>query len=229
MSTAGSRCNREVFRACCSRKAAVSDQLEGNVARSGLLAAVALAAGHRGAQCLRRRGQGIRQHKCDRCLRRRPVAREHGSSFGRALGQQPAFATDFLDGSSWSTLVEWCSHLHVDVERQRISDGLERPDAAQLVHARLQCRPTGQVAPTDCSKAPTARRLVLSEAGPGDGGGGPGQFHHPSGVGIQWQLVSLGLPRAQAAAFVGYWQQIVTTMRSVAGQRLPIRVESHGG
>ena len=54
-----------------------------------------------------------------------------------------------------------------------------------------------------------ADRLLLPEARQGDGGGRPGQLHRPAWLGIQRRLVPLGRQR-QAAAFVGFWQQVVT-------------------
>jgi hypothetical protein len=126
------------------------------------------------------------------------------SSFGRAVGEQPTFAMDFLDGASWSTLVNtapsymsaWKGSGHTMIW------GLPMlPNSGGSLGQ-------GATGAYNSSFLQIAQDMVT--AGQGSSVIRPG-----------WEFNGGWFPWAangQAAAFVAYWQQIVNTMRSVPGQ-----------
>ena len=129
-------------------------------------------------------------------LRRYQGRRRRVSSFGRAVGQQPTFAMDFLDGGTWSTLVNeaptymstWSGSGYdmvwgLPMLPNSFSADSNAADTSGSAYG-LRARRCGRL------------RLLFSETGPGDGGRRAGQLHHPSGLGVQRRLVPLGRRRA---------------------------------
>jgi hypothetical protein len=142
---------------------------------------------------------------------------ETTSAFGGAVGQQPTFAMDFLNGSSWSTLVNsaptymstWSSSGYTMIWGVPMLPNSFSPDS------------------NVADKSGSAYGLVQGASGVYNSyflklaeemvAGGQGSAIIRPG----WEFNGSWFPwaaKGQAAAFVGYWQQIVTTMRSVAGQ-----------
>ena len=109
------------------------------------------------------------------------------SAFGRALGQSPTFAMDFLDGDSWSDLVNTAPSYMAAWKGSGYAMVWGLPmlpdDSASDGYSLSQ----------GASGAYNSYFLTL---GPGHGGGRTGQLHHPSGLGIQRWVVPVGRQRA---------------------------------
>jgi Glycosyl hydrolase family 26 len=138
------------------------------------------------------------------------------SSFGRAIGQQPAFATDFLNGSTWSTLVSgaptymstWSGSGYTMVWGVPMLPNSFSPDSnAADTSGSAYGLQQGASGAFNSYFLKLAKEMVA---------GGQGN----SIVRPGWEFNGSWFPwaaKGQAAAFVGYWQQIVETMRSVSG------------
>jgi hypothetical protein len=126
------------------------------------------------------------------------------SSFGGAIGKQPTFAMDFLDGASWSTLVNTApSYMSA-----------WKGSGYTMIWGLPMLPNSGSTLGQGATGAYNSYFLQLAQdmvaAGQGSSVIRPG-----------WEFNGGWFPWAangQAAAFVTYWQQIVTTMRSVSGQ-----------
>jgi Glycosyl hydrolase family 26 len=138
------------------------------------------------------------------------------SSFGAAIGQQPAVATDFLDGRTWATLVNeaptwmstWSGSGYTMVWSVPMLPDTFSPDAnAADTSGSAYGLQQGASGAYNSYFLQLAQEMVAG--GQGDSIVRPG-----------WEFNGSWFPWAangQAAAFVGYWQQIVETMRSVPG------------
>ena len=130
------------------------------------------------------------------------------SAFGRALGQSPTFAMDFLDGDSWSDLVNTAPSYMAAWKGSGYTMVWGLPmlpdDSASDGYSLSQ----------GASGAYNSYFLTLAQDMVAGGQGS-------SIIRPGWEFNGGWFPWAangQAAAFVGYWQQIVDTMRSVPGQ-----------
>ncbi len=145
------------------------------------------------------------------------LAPQSTDSFGRAVGHQPTFAMDFLDGGTWSTLVNeaptymstWSGSGYdmvwgLPMLPNSFSADPNVADTSGSAYGLQQ----GAAGAYDSYFLKLAQEMVA--------GGQGGSIIRPG-----WEFNGNWFPWAadgQAAAFVGYWQQIVNTMRSVAGQ-----------
>jgi hypothetical protein len=133
------------------------------------------------------------------------------SSFGRAIGTQPTFAMDFLDGDSWSALVNTAPSYMAAWKNSgdTMIWGIPMlPNVSSGSGANAPSLGQGAAGAYNASFLKLAQDMVAG--GQGDSIIRPGwEFN---GGWFSWAA------NGQAAAFVGYWQQIVTTMRSVPGQ-----------
>lgn len=126
------------------------------------------------------------------------------SSFGRAVGKQPTFAMDFLDGASWSALVNTApSYMSA-----------WKGSGHTMIWGLPMLPNSGSSLGQGATGVYNSYFLQLAQdmvaAGQGSSVIRPG-----------WEFNGGWFPWAangQAAAFVAYWQQIVNTMRSVPGQ-----------
>jgi len=139
------------------------------------------------------------------------------SSFGRAIGQQPTFAMDFLDGSSWSSLVgdaptymsTWSGSGYTMVWGVPMLPNSFSPDSNPG-------DTSGSAYGLEQGASGAYNSYFLKLAKEMVAGGQGSSIVRPG-----WEFNGSWFPWAangQAAAFVGYWQQIVDTMRSVSGQ-----------
>jgi hypothetical protein len=130
------------------------------------------------------------------------------SAFGQAVGQPLSFAMDFLDGDSWSDLVNSAPSYMAAWKNSGYTMiwGLPMlPDDSSSDGYSLG---QGAAGAYDSYFLQLAQDMVA---------GGQGSSIIRPG----WEFNGGWFPWAangQAAAFVGYWQQIVNTMRSVPGQ-----------
>ena len=145
------------------------------------------------------------------------LAPQSTNSFGRAVGHQPSFALDFLDGGTWSTLVNeaptymstWSGSGYemvwgLPMLPNSFSADPNVADTSGSAYGLQQ----GAAGAYDSYFLKLAQEMVAG--GQGNSIIRPGwEFN---GNWFAWSA------DGQAAAFVGYWQQIVNTMRSVAGQ-----------
>jgi Bacterial Ig-like domain (group 3)/Glycosyl hydrolase family 26 len=139
------------------------------------------------------------------------------SAFGNAIGNQPMYAMDFLDGTSWSTMVNgapsymsaWSNSGYtmvwgVPMLPDTFSPDTNAADTSGSAYGLQQ----GAAGAYNANFLQLAQDMVAG-----------GQAS--SIVRIGWEFNGGWFPWAaqgQAAAFVAYWQQIVNTMRSVPGQ-----------
>jgi hypothetical protein len=126
------------------------------------------------------------------------------SSFGRAIGKQPTFAMDFLDGDSWSALVGSAPAYM----------SAWKGSGYTMIWGLPMLPNSGSTLAQGASGAYNAYFLQLAQEMVAGGQGSaivrPGwEFN---GGWFSWAA------NGQAAAFITYWQQIVNTMRSVPGQ-----------
>ena len=137
------------------------------------------------------------------------------SSFGRSIGQQPAFAMDFLNGGSWSSLVNTAPSYMSAWKGSGLHHDLGPSHAAQLVPAGSNPRTSERYGLAQgAAGAYNSYFLQLAQdmvaAGQGSSIIRPGGSSTAAG--------SPGRPTGRRPPFIGYWQQIVNTMRSVPGQ-----------
>ncbi len=141
------------------------------------------------------------------------------NSFSAALGNQPVFGMDFLDGSSWSSLVNsapsymsaWSRSGYsmvwgVPMLPDSFSPDSDPADTSGSAYGLAQ----GAAGSYNSYFLKLAQEMVA---------GGQGS----SIVRLGWEFNGGWFPwsaKGQAAAFVGYWRQVVDTMRSVPGQDL---------
>jgi hypothetical protein len=138
------------------------------------------------------------------------------SSFGRAVGDQPRFAMDFLNGDSWSALVKTAPSYMAAWKKSglrmiwgipilpNVSSGGSSAAASDSKYTLRR----GAAGAYNSYFLKLAKDMVAK-----------GQAH--SIIRLGWEFNGDWFPwsaSGQAAAFVGYWRQIVDTMRSVAGQ-----------
>ena len=126
------------------------------------------------------------------------------SSFGRAVGQQPTFAMDFLDGDSWSALVNTAPAYM----------SAWKGSGYTMIWGLPMLPNSGSTLAQGASGAYNSYFLQLAQEMVAGGQGSsivrPGwEFN---GGWFSWAA------NGQASAFVTFWQQIVNTMRSVPGQ-----------
>jgi hypothetical protein len=138
-------------------------------------------------------------------------------SFGQTVGELPRFAMDFLNGASWSTLVRTAPSYMAAWKKSGL----------QMIWG-IPILPN---VPSGGSSAPASNsRYTLQQGATGAYNsyfrklakdmvaGGESE----SIIRLGWEFNGNWFPwsaSGQAAAFVGYWRQIVDTMRSVAGQK----------
>ncbi len=126
------------------------------------------------------------------------------NQFSDWLGRDVQYAVDYSTRATWPRspipATRWAPG------RQRLPDGLRRGHAAHP--GRLGDAGGGR-----------RRRLrpLLQDAGPEPGGTRAGRCDHPAGLGVQCQQGELVADRGRSEGLRGYWRNIVTAMRSVAG------------
>ena len=126
------------------------------------------------------------------------------TSLGNAMGQQPAFAMDYLDGSSWSTM------------------------ESSAANEAAKWSPTGYAMTFSIPMLPNSG-ATLADGAAGDynayfetmAQGLVANNEAASIVRVGWEFNGNWYPWAanssNASQFIAYWQQIVTAMRSVSG------------
>lgn len=128
------------------------------------------------------------------------------TSFGRTLGQQPAFAMDFLDGDSWSDLVNTAPSYMAAWKNS----------GDTMVWGLPMLPNAGSGASLSQGATGAYNSYFLKIAQDMVAGGQGSSIVRPgwefNGGWFSWAA------NGQASAFIAYWQQIVTTMRSVPGQ-----------
>jgi hypothetical protein len=124
------------------------------------------------------------------------------SDFAATLGSRPRFAMDFLNGSSWSTIDD-----SSQLVSQWAGSGYAMIWGVPMLPNAGASLATGATGAYDAYFSTLAGSLVA------DGQGS-------SIIRIGWEFNGSWFPWAangQASAFVQYWQDIVTSMRSVPG------------
>ncbi len=124
------------------------------------------------------------------------------ADFATTLGAQPHYAMDFIDGTSWSTIEDPSWYL-----QQWAGTGYQMIWGVPILPNSGGSLATGATGAYDQYFATLAQAMVAG----GQGG---------SIIRLGWEFNGGWFPWAangQAAAFVAYYQQIVTTMRSVPG------------
>jgi hypothetical protein len=139
------------------------------------------------------------------------------SSFGRTVGERPRFAMDFLNGDSWSALVSTAPSYMAAWKKSGLTmiwgipilptapSGGSSAVASDSTYS-LQQGATG-------AYNSYFRKLAKDMVAGGEA---------KSIIRLGWEFNGDWFPwsaAGQAAAFVGYWRQIVDTMRSVPGQK----------
>jgi hypothetical protein len=145
-------------------------------------------------------------------------------SFGRAIGQRPSFAMDFLDGDSWSALLRtapsymaaWKGSGFTMIWGVPILPYSSSSGASSTSEDSLQQGATGAY---NTYFLKLARDMVA--------GGRANSI-----VRLGWEFNAGWFPWAadgQATMFIDYWRQIVDTMRSVAGQNFTFEWNPNAG
>lgn len=127
------------------------------------------------------------------------------NAFGKSIRAQPGFAMDFLDGDSWSALVDSAPSYMAAWKNWGYSMVWGVPILPNSTQYSLADGAAG-----DYNSYFLTLALDMVAGGQGS-----------SIVRIGWEFNGGWFPWAangQAAAFIGYWQQIVNTTRSVPGQ-----------
>jgi hypothetical protein len=126
------------------------------------------------------------------------------SSLGDAIGQQPSYAMDYLDGTSWSSMELGASNEAAAWSASGRSMTFSIP---MLPNSRATLA-DGAAGDYNSHFKAIARRLIGNDEG-------------SSILRIGWEFNGNWTPwyadAEEASAFVSFWQQIVTTMRSVSG------------
>jgi hypothetical protein len=140
------------------------------------------------------------------------------ASFGRTVGDPPHFAMDFLNGDSWSALVKTAPSYMAAWKKS----GLRMIWGIPILPSASSGGDSSAVASTSTYSMQQGaagaynsyfRKLAKDMVAGGEAN---------SIVRLGWEFNGNWFPWSaggQAAAFVGYWRQIVDTMRSVAGQK----------
>lgn len=126
------------------------------------------------------------------------------NSLGNAIGQQPAYAMDYLDGTNWSTMessaANEAAHWNTSGYSMTYSVPMLPNSGATLA--------AGAAGDYNAYFQTIAQGLVANNEG-------------SSIVRIGWEFngnwYTWAANSSNASAFVTYWQQIVNTMRSVSG------------
>lgn len=126
------------------------------------------------------------------------------ATFRSLVGQRPKYVMDFLDGSSWSTIEDpaWFTS-------QWAGTGYQMIWGVPILPASNASLAQGATGAYDSHFLTLAKALVAQ----GQGG---------SIIRLGWEFNGTWFPWSAASnpqAFVDYWRQIVTTMRSVPGAR----------
>jgi len=126
------------------------------------------------------------------------------SSLGDAIGQQPSYAMDYLDGSSWSSMESGAANEAAAWS----SSGRSMTFSIPMLPNSGATLADGAAGDYNAYFQTIAQGLVANnEAG--------------SILRIGWEFNGDWTPwyadASDASAFVSFWQQIVTTMRDVAG------------
>ncbi len=139
------------------------------------------------------------------------------SSFGRAVGERPRFAMDFLNGDSWSALVKTAPSYMAAWKKSglRMIWGVPiLPDVTSGGSAAVASDSTDTLQRGADGAYNSYFRKVAKDMVAG------GEAKSIIRLGWEfngdWFSWSAG---GQSAAFVAYWRQIVDTMRSVTGQK----------
>jgi len=123
---------------------------------------------------------------------------------GQSIGQQPAYAMDFLDGTSWQTIS--------NPDAQQIADwaasGYQMIWGIAMLPSSGGSLAAGASGAYDPYFAAAARALVA---------GGQGSSVIRLGWEFNGDWFPWGVNAGSAADFVAYWRQIVDTMRAVPG------------
>jgi hypothetical protein len=126
------------------------------------------------------------------------------SSVGSALGQQPAYAMDYLDSTSWSTMESSAADAAASWSKSNYSMTFSipmLPDSGATLAA-------GAAGDYDSYFETIAEDMVAN---------GEGSSIQRIGWEFNGDWFSWAAQADDASQFVAYWQQIVTTMRSVPG------------
>ena len=125
-------------------------------------------------------------------------------SLGNALGQQPSFAMDYLDGSSWSTMESSAANEAAKWS----SSGYDMTFSIPMLPNSGATLADGAAGNYNAYFETMAQNLVANNEG-------------SSIVRPGWEFNGNWYPWAANASdvsqFIGYWQQLVTAMRSVSG------------
>jgi hypothetical protein len=128
------------------------------------------------------------------------------TSFGRTLGQQPPFAMDFLDGDSWTDLVNTAPAYMAAWKNS----------GDTMIWGLPMLPNAGSGASLSQGATGAYNSYFLKIAQDMVAGGEGSSIVRPgwefNGGWFSWAA------NGQASSFIAYWQQIVTTMRSVPGQ-----------
>ena len=128
------------------------------------------------------------------------------SAFGAAIGEQPSYAMDFFDGDSWSALVDSAPSFMA----AWVGSGYSMIWGLPMLPTATTGYSLADGAAGDYNSYFLTLAQDMVAGGQGDSIVRPG-----------WEFNGSWYPWAangQAAAFIGYWRQIVDTMRSVPGQ-----------
>ena len=125
-------------------------------------------------------------------------------SLGNAMGQQPSFAMDYLDGSSWSTMESSAANEAAKWS----SSGYSMTFSIPMLPNSGATLAGGAAGDYNAYFETMAQNLVANNEG-------------SSIVRPGWEFNGNWYPWAANASnvsqFIGYWQQLVTAMRSVSG------------
>ncbi len=136
-------------------------------------------------------------------------------AFGQAVGEQPSFAMDFLDGDTWSGMLDQASSYMAAWEGSGLTMIWGVPMLPAESSGTDESSRTGYSLQLGATGAYNTYFLQLAQDMVAGG-------EANSIIRIGWEFNGGWFPWAatgQAAAFIGYWQQIVDTMRSVPGQQ----------
>ncbi len=136
-------------------------------------------------------------------------------AFGQAVGEQPSFAMDFLDGDTWSGMIDQASSYMAAWGGSGLTMIWGVPMLPNDSSGTDGSSGTGYSLQQGATGAYNTYFLQLAQDMVAGG-------EANSIIRFGWEFNGGWFPWAatgQAAAFIGYWQQIVDTMRSVPGQQ----------
>jgi hypothetical protein len=139
------------------------------------------------------------------------------NAFGRDVGEKPSFAMDFLDGDSWSGMVNQAASYTAAWKNSGLTMiwGVPMLPYNSSGSSSSGSSGTGDSLQQGATGAYNSYFLQLAKDMVAGG-------EADSIIRIGWEFNGGWFPWAangQAAAFIAYWQQIVDTMRSVPGQQ----------